>query len=469
MANQSWIPSKTRTLNADVIVDSNGNVQQCTESGASGTVLPVFGTSVGATTHDGSVVWTCVAVLAGTTLPAELISLPPPVFINDADGLDPQLILDDMVAEFEASTGRTLYPAQIEQLLINLYAFREALIRNVIQYAGQQSLLAFANFPNVDYLGALVGVERLRASGALTTLQFTLVDGPRDTPYFRDIGVLVGTQDGAVQFITTAPLLIPIGQPSSSIGAQCTTPGVAGNGYAPGKVNVLLVPDTAVTVANTTLTADGAPIESTDKLRARIQLAPNRFSVAGPAASYRFFALSVDPTIQDVNVTTPVPGQVIISVLGTVTQQPAASGTQGVVTQPLLDLIAQKVGGGDHRGVTGEDVRPLTDTVTVVAATEVDYEVNAAVTLMKDAVPSSVEPALISEAVAFALRLARRTKQDIVPEEWIAVLGSVGGVYRVQVASPEYTQLLDGQWANCTAVTLTILNQEGLIIGTLTP
>src|SRR5580658_5849118 len=92
---------------------------------------------------------------------AGIPTLPPPVFVNDADGLDPNLILADMIAAFEASAGRTLQPAQVERLLINLYAYRESLVRNAIQYAGQQNLLAFAVFPMIDYLGKLLGVTRL--------------------------------------------------------------------------------------------------------------------------------------------------------------------------------------------------------------------------------------------------------------------------------------------------------------------
>ena len=47
-------------------------------------------------------------------------SLPAPVFVNDADGTDPNLILADMIASFESSSGRTLQPAQVERLLIDL-------------------------------------------------------------------------------------------------------------------------------------------------------------------------------------------------------------------------------------------------------------------------------------------------------------------------------------------------------------
>lgn len=68
---------------------------------------------------------------------AGMPTLPTPAFVADADGLDPNLILSDMIAAFQAAAGRTLYPAQVERLLINLYAYRESLVRNAIQYAGE--------------------------------------------------------------------------------------------------------------------------------------------------------------------------------------------------------------------------------------------------------------------------------------------------------------------------------------------
>src|SRR5579871_60984 len=122
-------------------------------------------------------------------------NLPPPQFVNDADGLDPNKILADMVALFESLAGRTLQPAQVERLLINLYAYRESLVRNAIQYAASQNLLAFASFPMIDYLGQLLGVTKLPAQGALTTLQFTLA-AALPVSFLIPAGTLVGTTDG---------------------------------------------------------------------------------------------------------------------------------------------------------------------------------------------------------------------------------------------------------------------------------
>ena len=104
--------------------------------------------------------------------------------------------------------------------------------------------------------------------------------------------------------------------------------------------------------------------------------------------------------------------------------------------------------------LSADDVRPLTDTVQAYAVTEVDYAIDATVTLYADADPVTTEAAVNTAAALFAANLAARIQRDIVPEEIIAAL-SVPGVYRVQVTSPVYAQLTPGQWANCTAINLT--------------
>ena len=63
-------------------------------------------------------------------------------------------------------------------------------------------------------------------------------------------------------------------------------------------------------VRNTETTRLGADVEDDASYRARIRLAPERFSVAGPSGSYRYHALSAHQGIADVAVYAPVPGTV---------------------------------------------------------------------------------------------------------------------------------------------------------------
>ena len=234
----------------------------------------------------------------GTGIP----SLAPPVFVNDADGLDPNLILSDMIAEFEAAAGRTLQPAQVERLLINLYAYRESLVRNAIQYAGQQNLLAFASFPMIDFLGQLLGVTRLPSQPALTTIQFTLVNA-LTVPLTIAAGTRIGTSDGHFEFATSANLTIAAGATAGSVAAAATAPGAGANGYLAGQINVQLAPSALVaSVTNTAVSAGGSAPETDAHLRMRIQAAPNQFSVAGPTGTYRFFAIGADPSIVDAQI-----------------------------------------------------------------------------------------------------------------------------------------------------------------------
>ena len=378
---------------------------------------------------------------------AGIPALPPPIFVNDADGLDPNLILADMVAAFQGAAGRTLQPAQVERLLINLYAYRESLMRNAIQYAGEQNLLAFASFPMLDYLGQLLSVTRLAAQGATATLQFTLANA-LSVSYTITAGTPVGTVDGQFVFVTNADLEIGAGATAGTVLATATTPGDAADGYLAGQINVQLNPSVLVSgVVNTTVSSGGSSPETDDHLRTRIQAAPNQFSVAGPEGSYRYFSLSADPTIADAQIASPAPGQVNVYVLtGPLTAQPGPSpNSSGIASGALIAKVLAEL--------NADNVRPLTDTVNVLAVTEVDYQIAGTITLYADADPASTMTAVNIAAQDYAIALASRIQRDIVPSQIIEAL-SLPGVYEVVLTAPTYTQLQAGQWANCVAITL---------------
>jgi len=373
--------------------------------------------------------------------------LPPPVFVNDADRLDPNLVLADMVAAFEAAAGRTLQPAQVERLLINLYAYRESLVRNAIQYAAQQNLLAYAIFPMIDYLGQLLGVGRLPAQGATTILQFTLANSLA-VAYAIAAGTQVGSNDGQYVFATNEALTIPAGTLSASVEATATVAGAGANGYLVGQINVQLEPSVLIgSVTNTTVSGGGSAPETDDHLRTRIQAAPNQFSVAGPEGAYRYFTLSADASIIDAQVTSPAPGQVNVYVLtGPITQQPsAAPNNAGLASATLLSKVLALL--------SSDNVRPLTDTVNALAVAEVDYQIAGTITLYSDADPASTMEAANTAAQNFAIALSSRIQRDIVPSQIIEAL-SVAGVYEVTLTAPVYTPLAAGQWANCVSISL---------------
>ena len=408
---------------------------------------------------------------AATGTPQKVpVDLPTPSFVNDADGLDPTLVLNDTVTLFENYTSRTLYPAQVEQLLINLYAYREILVRNAIQYCGLQNLLAFAAYPMLDYLGEYLDCTRLPAQYATTTLQFTLTAAQLTDTTIAP-GTQVGTTDGLYIFATTAVLTIPAAQTSGTVAAQCTTSGLGGNGYSAGQVSVLMGSFPLVSaVANTATTANGTagePAGTTagdNHYRTRIQAAPNNLTTAGPSGQYRSLALDVSSTIVDAQVpTTPsTPGTVQVYVLtGPVTQPAASPNNAGIASGTLLSTVTA--------ALSSQTVRPLCDSVIVSAVAEVDYTVTGAVTLYANANYSTIAAGITAAAQNLALSLAANIAQDIILSQWEAAL-SVLGVYDLnltlaaQIGSTPLTPssdgsflLSDGQWANCTAINLTIV------------
>ncbi|MBF0169321.1 MAG: baseplate J/gp47 family protein, partial [Alphaproteobacteria bacterium] len=61
-----------------------------------------------------------------------------------------------------------------------------------------------------------------------------------------------------------------------------------------------------------------AVMESDDRLRRRIQLAPEGFSTAGPVGAYLFHGLSADADVLDCSITRPKAGDVLVTVLSTI-------------------------------------------------------------------------------------------------------------------------------------------------------
>ncbi|MBF0444379.1 MAG: baseplate J/gp47 family protein [Magnetococcales bacterium] len=101
--------------------------------------------------------------------------------------------------------------------------------------------------------------------------------------------------------------------------------------------------------------------EDDANLRKRTQLSLEGITTAGSSGSYVFHTLSASGLVKDVDIYSPAPGQVTVTVLST--------QGDGVPDQELLDVVTAAL---NH-----EDVRPLTDQLTVLPATIITYTVGA--------------------------------------------------------------------------------------------
>ncbi|ENL8054214.1 baseplate J/gp47 family protein [Salmonella enterica] len=267
---------------------------------------------------------------------------------------DPAQITSEMIAQYEEASGKKLYPAQAERLLIDLFAYRENLVRIAIQEAAKQNLVAYSRAPMLDYLGELVGVHRLPAQAAKTTLQFSVTD---------------------------------------------------------------------------------------DALRKRIQLAPESFSNAGSYGAYRFHTLSVSQSIIDVAVLGPDEG--------------LAEGCVELYPLTLNGLPGPELLAQIEREVSKEKKRPLTDKVSAKCSPRVAYQISARLTLFTTADQETTLAAAREAINTWTRSRQTRLGQDIVPNQIIKVL-QVDGVYDVALDMPAKKVLQAHEWAECTAIDVTI-------------
>lgn len=176
-------------------------------------------------------------------------------------------------------------------------------------------------------------------------------------------------------------------------------------------------------------------LESDADFRRRMVLAPEGFSVAGPAGAYLFHALSADSDVLDASAVSPDPGEVVVTVLSR-----TGDGT------PAPEVLAAV-----EARLNADTIRPLTDLVTVQAATIVPFTVEAELTLLAGP-DSSVVIATAEARLDAHLAAIRRLGRDVTRAGIIAAL-CPEGVQNVVLISPAADLVLGSDEAgHCTAI-----------------
>lgn len=178
-------------------------------------------------------------------------------------------------------------------------------------------------------------------------------------------------------------------------------------------------------------------MESDLDYRRRIVLAPEGFSVAGPEGAYIFHALSASPDVLDASATSPTPGSVVVSVLSRV-----GDGTADAALLAAVDAA-----------LNADNVRPLTDQVSVQSAQIIPY--NVAATIYTYAGPDA---ALVIAASTNRLNdyiaESHRMGRDVTLSGLYSVLHSPG-VQRVELTAPLADIIIERtQAAYCTGIAI---------------
>lgn len=364
-----------------------------------------------------------------------MTQLPEPNFIErDADK-----ITQEWIDLYEERTGKTLQPAQIERLLIDVGVYRENLLRIKIQEVAKSNLLTYAPMEVLVHLAELVGVAKLEGKYSKTTIKFTLYEAINFDIYIPK-GTEIETDDGKYVFATDEDVFLNSGELFTTVGATCETVGEASNGYGIGKINNLLTPLNfdVDTVENIDISNSGAEEESPDSLRERIRLAPESYSNAGSEGAYRFHTLSAHQDVTDVEVTSSDAGIVDIYPLT----------KSGNPTDDMIQIISEYL--------SSDKVRPLTDKVIVHKPERIDFDINANLILYIDADPDSVQTLVNEKLEEYKIKMSSKLGKDIVPSQIIEILSSVYGVYKVELSAPIYQVLEKNQWANLNNINITI-------------
>lgn len=363
-------------------------------------------------------------------------TLPDPVFISS----DVEDIVAALITFYETETGQKLSPAQIERLLINAWAYREALVRSGVNEAAKMNLVAFAIGVILDYLGQLVGVTRLPQNRALTTLGFELVNGHGAVTIPQ--GLRVSSTDGKAVFRVIDATPVGLGTDFINVTCECESAGMVGNNYAPATVTTILDPQAyLVAASNVDITAGGSDVETDEQMRVRIYLAPSSFGTAGSEDAYKYWAFTANQSIIDVEVENGGPG--IVNVYPLI-------GVSGGTPQPILDQV--------DAVLSPKNRRPLNDQVDVISPADVTYSIDLNITLFDTAEPS-VALQNITDAVT-AYSKARRNKLglDAVIDQikGVAVIPNV--VYSCGTTLPAADIIVTkAQYADCLSININII------------
>lgn len=365
-----------------------------------------------------------------------MAALPEPQFVER----DAQAILAECIASYELAAGRTLLPSQVERLVIDLIVYRELLTRAAIQDAAKQNLLAYARYPMIDLLAQIVGTSRIPARPARVPLRFAVAEAP-GSPLVVPMGTKVRTKNRRAIFATEAEATIEAPATYVDVVAVCEAPGIVGNGYGAGSMELVALPPFPLTLTVLSESGGGAASESTEALRARIPTVLDTRAAAGPKTAYEAHARGAHVDVLDAVALSPDEGLVRVVVL----VRPGADEAT------VIDAVEAVVG--------ADDVKPLTDTVGVEAPAAVTYSITATLAV-SSGLTGEEEVAILTAATAaveaFAAERASGLGRSVALSQVYVVL-SVPGVVSVPTLSlggPSTVVVDADEVAECTSITV---------------
>lgn len=350
---------------------------------------------------------------------------------------DTETVISNMIALYEETqkaAGRDNYkvrPASPERIFISWMAAIIVQQRTLINDIAKMNVPRYAaKSENEDYLDSLAEIfkdtARLPATPASATFRFYISE-----PQKQSTIIPAGTRisfDGVIIFATSEVLEIKAGETSGDVEAVCTQPGTVGNGLVAGQVKeVVDLFDHYQKAENITTTSGGAEKEDNESYYERMRDSMESFSTAGPINGYIYWTKTVSAAVLDAAVTSPEACVVDVRVI-------LRDGQEATPT--VLKEIEE--------ALNADDIRPLTDIVTVSAPDTVDFSVDATFYIAQ---PNRESAAAIEREVRaavdnFIVWQTSKMGRDINPSQLTKMMMDAGAK-RVEVRQPTFQSVAD--------------------------
>lgn len=324
-----------------------------------------------------------------------------------------------------------LHDTDEESILLDAISY---IFYNAAQYvdnAGKMNTLKYAYDEFLDEFSARFGMTRLEAQPAHVTMKFTLTEA-QASDYTVPEGTRVsGSNLEDIYFATNDDTVIPAGDTEITIPCTCTTAGTDGNNIAIGELDELV--DTLPyidEVVNVTISDGGTDEEDDDTFAERIFLAPSTFSTAGTVDSYKYHTKSASSMVDDVNVSSPDPSYVTITITSK-TGMPSQELTN-IVTAYLNESVRKDI--TDRITVTGPSPKTFNLTMTYY----IGYENQKYEETIKEKVEAAVEEYITWQTTKIGRNINPSKLQQMVMD---------AGANRVTVTAPEDVVVSDSELA----------------------
>ena len=316
---------------------------------------------------------------------------------------DPEAIWEQMMINYVDAGGDILYPGDEKEMLL------KSVLANVVQiFAGvdnalRMQTLRYAVGPYLDAIGDLRSCPRIEASPARATVTITTnATGYTDV---LEAGTTM-TADGRLFYALVEDFALTGYQQTATIEVECTEEGSAGNSLLAGSEMSLSRSNPAVNSLIVATDASGGNEEEEDDVyRERIRQHSLASVSTGPYQQYESAAKAVSSEIVDAKALNLGGGNVGIYMIFA-----EETGKQAIMDAVLAAL-------------SSNDVRPLTDNVSVYEATAVPY--------ILEVQYESDGSSATTEAIGMAVTEYQKWQDDVIgrafnPDRFMAMLYQSG-------------------------------------------